>query len=224
MATKLIGLVSGGYAVALVSKRAQVTHVLILTVILGGISILENFSKPGHGNWPLWISGEFASSIYLTWGALFRKWRLSKSLKEEQEKHKSFSLPRSVFAIVVGFFVYMFYGVLSGAFWGQNFWPWPINEAIILSGVTVTNLVAGYLTAYISGKAELLHVFIMSTLCLVTPIVMRMFTGFHGDWGRWLVGALTLIICMTWSGFLRILQLRYRGACKPTVPSREQMI
>ena len=167
--TGTIGSLIAGYVVALICKRAQVTHVLVLMALIAGISILSHFSQVAHADWTSLAVGSLESAICLTWGALFRKWQISKSSRDGQKEKPS--LTRSVFAISVGFFVFMFYGVISGAYRGEDFWE--INEEVVLLGVLVTNLLAGYLTAYISRQAPLSHIFVTSVLCLMTPVVFH---------------------------------------------------
>jgi hypothetical protein len=208
LAIRLIGLVAAGYVAAFISKRAPITHAFAVAAICFIISILSALVKSKYQDWPMWISGNFAATIYATWGGLFRKWQISKSWRKSNKTEKS-SLPRSVLAIVIGFSVYMFYGVLSDAFWQPPSWANQV-PALILFGVAATNLVAGYLTALISKREQIAHIFAMAGLCMIVPVVIRMFTGVNCDWGRWIVGALTMIICMTWSGLFRILQLQKR--------------
>jgi hypothetical protein len=214
LAIRLIGLVAAGYVAAFISKRAPITHAFAVLAICFIISILSALVKSKYQDWLMWISGNFGATIYATWGGLFRKWQISKSWRESNKTEK-LSLPRSVLAIVIGFSVYMFYGYISGSF------PQPPaygNQApaFILLGWTLTQLIAGYLTAFVSKRAQIAHILEMLALCLVVPVVIRMFTGIHYDWGRWIVGALTMTILMTWSGLFRILQLQRRIDSAPS--------
>jgi hypothetical protein len=214
LAIRLVGLVFAGYVTAFISKHARITHAFTVAAVSFTVFILSVFTKSEHQNWLMWICDAFGSTIFITWGGLFRKWQVSKSSVELNKTYKP-SLPRSILAIGIGFVVYMFYGYISGSIsqppaYGNQ------APAFILLGWTLTQLIAGYGTAFISKRAQIAHILSMEALCLVVPVVIRMFTGIHYAWGQWIIGALTMTILMTWSGLFRILQLQKRIDSAPS--------
>jgi hypothetical protein len=208
LAIRFIGLIAAGYLTAFFGKRAPITHALAVAIMCSIISILSALAKSKYQEWPIWITGNFAVMLYVTWGGLLRKWQISKSSQESNKTEKT-SLPRSILAIISGVFVYGLYGILTGAFWQPSAWT---NQApeLALFGLALSQLIAGYLTAFISKCAPITHILVMAALCIVIPVVIGTFTGVDRDWGRWIVGALSLIILTTWSGLFRILQLQKR--------------
>jgi hypothetical protein len=210
LATRFILVIVAGYVAALISKRAPIIPTLAIAIICAAISI--GSIKSEYGNWLTWMSGNFGAAILVTWGGLFRKWQITENLQHQGK----INFLRSVLAIGSGFFVYMFYGFVTGSF-SQSVAFTNESSSFILLGLALTQLIAGYVTAFICKHAPIKHILAMAALCMAVPVVIRIFTGVHYDWGRWFVGALTMIVYMTWSGFFRILQFQRRNNAAPQI-------